>query len=105
MKNLTKKAKTKKAITKIENTTEKKSVKKPKVTKTSLVIKHLIEKKHITSWDAINLYNATRLSAIIFTLRKKNGYNIATQNIAIKDIFGNDCIYAKYLLVSLPKKN
>lgn len=30
---------------------------------------HLMNKKSITSWDAITLYHATRLSAIIFNLR------------------------------------
>jgi hypothetical protein len=98
MKKETKKATTKKATPKTE------AIKKPKLTKKSLIIKHLHEKKHITSWEAITLYKATRLSAIIFTLRKKNGYNIATKDITIKDSLGNDCTYAKYVLVSLPKK-
>jgi hypothetical protein len=44
-------------------------------TKYSQVRKHLIEKGSIDSWTAINLYGATRLSAIIFKLRSK-GYQI-----------------------------
>lgn len=37
---------------------------------------HLLEKGNITSWEAIEQYRATRLSAIIFDLRKK--YDIDT---------------------------
>jgi hypothetical protein len=44
-------------------------------TKYSQVRKHLIEKGSIDSWTAINLYGATRLSAIIFKLRNR-GYQI-----------------------------
>jgi hypothetical protein len=38
---------------------------------------HLMNKKSITSWDAITLYRATRLSAIIFNLRRQ-GMNIVS---------------------------
>ena len=48
-------------------------------TKTSKVLSHLQKYGHITSWDAITLYNATRLSAIIFNL-KKEGYIIKSTN-------------------------
>jgi hypothetical protein len=66
-----------------------------KVTKSELVKKHLLKKKSITSWDAITLYKATRLSAIIFELRKR-GWNITTKSIKME----NDGSYAKYLLIS-----
>jgi hypothetical protein len=46
-----------------------------KNTKFAQVKKHLIEKGTIDSWTAINLYGATRLSAIIFKLRER-GYDI-----------------------------
>jgi hypothetical protein len=69
-----------------------------KVTKHDLVRKHLLKKKSITSWDAITLYKATRLSAIIFTLRK-SGWNISTKPIQMEE--GS---YAKYLLISSPVK-
>lgn len=49
-----------------------------KATKTDKVLKHLQTYKVITSWDAISLYRATRLSSIIFNL-KKRGYNITTE--------------------------
>jgi len=72
-------------------------------TKVSQIKKHLLKKKSITSWDAIILYKATRLSAIIFNLRK-SGYDIATHNIKSKDDNGNNTSYAKYVLISTPNK-
>lgn len=46
-------------------------------TKIKAVKEHLISLGNITSWEAIQSYNATRLSAIIFEL-KKRGMNITT---------------------------
>lgn len=45
---------------------------------TQRVLRHLITKKSITSWEAIKLYRATRLSAIIYNLRKR-GYMIISE--------------------------
>ncbi len=45
--------------------------------KTLYVLNHLKEHGKITSWEAIQLYRATRLSGIIFTL-KQQGYVIET---------------------------
>jgi len=70
-------------------------------TKAKLVTQHLIEKKEITSLDAIKLYAATRLSAIIFNLRQK-GYAITTIPIKIKDKYGNECTFANYKLLKVP---
>jgi hypothetical protein len=42
-------------------------------TKTGNVKKHLQKKGSITSWDAIIKYQATRLSAIIFSLKNRDG--------------------------------
>ncbi len=41
------------------------------MTQTEIVEKHLLEKRVITSWEAIQLYNVTRLSEMIRLLRKK----------------------------------
>jgi hypothetical protein len=38
---------------------------------------HLKRHKHITSWEAINLYRATRLADIVYKL-KNQGFNIET---------------------------
>jgi len=47
-------------------------------TKHQQVKRHLIEKGWIDSWTAIELFGATRLSAIIFNLRKE-GYDIVSE--------------------------
>ena len=71
-----------------------------KLTKTKMVMQHLRGGKTITSLEAINLYSATRLSAIIFCLREK-GHNIVTIPITIRDRFGNSCQYGKYKLLDV----
>ena len=45
-----------------------------KMNKTMAVLKHLEDFGSITSWEAIKEYGATRLSAIIYNLRRK--YNL-----------------------------
>ena len=60
-------------------------------TKTAKVLNHLKNRGSITSWDAIENYHATRLSAIIFNLRKK--YVIHT--VMIDNGYGTR--YAKYI--------
>lgn len=52
---------------------------------------HLLEKGNITSWEAIKQYKATRLSAIIFDLRKK--YDIDTVMVE-----SDDGRYGRYYL-------
>jgi hypothetical protein len=46
-------------------------------TKISMIKSHLYEKGNISSLEAINLYNATRLSDVIFKLKQK-GLDITT---------------------------
>ena len=70
-----------------------------KNSKINLVAKHLISKKKITSWQAIELYHATRLADIIFTL-KAEGWDIVTN--MVKDNSG--VRYAVYRLMSVPRK-
>jgi hypothetical protein len=73
-----------------------------KLTKTKMVSNHLRSGRTITSLDAINLYSATRLSAIIFTLRQK-GLIIATLPTTVIDMFGNSVTYAKYKLLDVDR--
>ena len=73
------------------------------MTKIQQVKVHLVKKKSITSWQAITLYKATRLSAMIFSL-KKIGWLFNTQSISSKDENGNPVTYAKYTLISYSKK-
>ena len=68
------------------------------MTKTEKVKNHLLENKKITSWEAIQLYKATRLSAIIFNLRDR-GMNIETITKIAKDEEGHSYPYAEYVLV------
>jgi hypothetical protein len=51
----------------------------------------------ITSMQAINKFGATRLSAIIFNLRK-NGYAITTKFITEKNRYGNKVSFGVYIL-------
>lgn len=70
---------------------------KKRITKTQKVTEHLQKYGCITSLEAIELYKATRLSAIIFNLRKR-GLNIETINIPFVDIYGAKSTYGKYVL-------
>lgn len=65
--------------------------------KTSEVLKHLQEKGSITSLEAFSLYGATRLSAIIFNL-KKRGYDITSESEKCTDRYGHACTYSRYIL-------
>lgn len=68
-----------------------------RINKTEKVLNHLREYGSITSLEAIELYGATRLSAIIFTLRKR-GLNIDTIDLPFTDRFGMKSHYGKYVL-------
>jgi len=74
-------------------------------TKQSQVMAHLIEHGNITSWTAIELYAATRLSALIFNLRdigeKTNSFEIITEMIDFEDKLGNKSQYANYIFKKL----
>ena len=62
------------------------------MTKTDAVFAHLKKGKTITSWQAFELFRATRLADIVFKLRAK-GYDITTLLIE-----SNGTRYAKYKL-------
>ena len=64
--------------------------------KTQEVLRHLQKKGSITSWESIHLYGATRLSAIIFSLRAK-GYNIVDKWEEDIDRYGNKVRYVRYV--------
>jgi hypothetical protein len=71
-----------------------------KDTKINLVAKHLISKRKITSWEAIERYHATRLADIIYDL-KAEGWDILTE--MVKEPSG--VRYAVYRLMSVPRKS
>ena len=60
------------------------------------VLQYLKENKSITSLEAIKEFGATRLSAIIFNLRKE--HNITTQYETSKNRYGDSVSYARYIL-------
>lgn len=68
-----------------------------KTSKTEKVLEHLKEYGAITSLEAIELYGATRLSAIIYNLRNR-GYKINTIDLPFVDRFGAKSVYGKYVL-------
>lgn len=61
------------------------------------VLDHLQSGKGITSMEAFQKYGATRLSAIIFDLRKL-GYDIETHRCVGKTRYGDTSQYARYLM-------
>lgn len=66
-------------------------------TQTQAVLEHLQKRGSITSWQAFKRYGATRLSDIIFRLRKR-GYTITTVTFEARTRFGNKSRPAKYIL-------
>jgi hypothetical protein len=76
-----------------------KRISKPRLnTKHQLVKKHLLKEGTIDSWTAIELYGATRLSAIIFNLRKE-GYTIISQSNSAYDRNKELCNFTTYKYV------
>ena len=66
-----------------------------RVTQQAKVLEYLKAGNSITNWDAFRLFNATRLSDIIFNLRRK-GYDIAT----LKEKTKEGTVYARYELLT-----
>lgn len=67
------------------------------MTQTQAVLEWLQTNASISSMEAIQNFGATRLSAIIFNLRK-HGYNIETVWCEGRDRFGNQTRFARYYL-------
>ena len=65
--------------------------------KTNAVLEHLKTKGSITSMEAIELYGATRLSAIIYNLRHHYNMTITNEGKTCIDRFGNKCYYDAYI--------
>lgn len=64
--------------------------------KVELVLKHLKRYGSITSWRAIQSYRVTRLSSIIFNLKRK-GYDIRTIMMDSDSEYSSR--YAKYVML------
>lgn len=63
-------------------------------TKAGKILSHLDKMGSITTWEAIKLYRATRLSDVIFRL-KQDGYIIESKKMKSKD----GGTFAKYILI------
>ena len=66
-------------------------------TQKAAVLDYMQDKGVITSWEAIKLFGATRLSAIIYKLRKE-GHQIRTEMRTSQNRVGNTVNYAMYWL-------
>ena len=69
-----------------------------KITLQNRVLQYMKENGSITSWEAIREFGATRLSAIIYNLRYKEGLNIISKNVNDKNRYGDPVSYARYYL-------
>lgn len=69
-----------------------------KTNKTSKVLEHLRKYGKIDSLEAIRLYGATRLSAIIYNLRHNYELNIISKNVPFTDRYGTNADYVEYIL-------
>lgn len=67
-------------------------------TQMSEILAYMQSGHRITSMTAIDMFGATRLSDIIFKLRKA-GYNIKTHDIVGKNRYGGTVVYAEYELI------
>ena len=74
------------------------------MTKTQAVLDWLKTHASISSMEAIQNFGATRLSAIIFNLRKA-GYDIETVTCEGTDRFGHPMRYARYYLRNSPEES
>ena len=74
------------------------------MTKTQAVLDWLKTNASISSMEAIQSFGATRLSVIIFNLRKR-GYNIETVKCEGTDRFGHSIRYARYYLRDSPEES
>lgn len=61
------------------------------------VLRYMKEEGSISSMDAFGEFGATRLSGIIFALRKR-GYNIETEIWEYVNRYGRKIEFAKYIL-------
>jgi len=68
-----------------------------RMNKTKAVLSHLQQFGTITSIEAVEMFGATRLAAIVFELRKR-GYKIRTEDVPFVDRFGSSGVCAKYHL-------
>ena len=65
-------------------------------TQKAMILKHLQQFGSITSWEAIEFYGVTRLSAIIYLLRQE-GHIIISQNEKGRNRYGHPVKFTNYV--------
>lgn len=68
-----------------------------KVSQKELVKNHLLNHGSITSWEAIQKYGITRISAVIFKLREE-GFKIESVPMEDKNRYGEITHFVKYTM-------
>lgn len=71
---------------------------KKEITQDDRVLRHLKENNGITSWEAIKEYGITRLSAVIFRLRR-SGLTIVNETIYARNRYNEPVHFVRYKLV------
>ena len=69
-----------------------------KVTQRERVLRYLKDNNSITSWEAIKEFGATRLSAIIFDL-KKEGHCFDEEWVSTTNRYDEPVTFKKYILI------
>ena len=69
------------------------------MTQEKQILEHLQKHGSITSYEAFELYGATRLSAVIYNLRHNRGLRIITESKAVQTRYGHGTLIAVYKLV------
>lgn len=69
-----------------------------KMSQTEMVLEYLKEHGSITTWESYSKLFITRLSAKIYDLKHKYGYEFDEEWITKKNRYGNTCSFKKYIL-------
>lgn len=67
------------------------------------ILEHIQKHGSITQKEAWELYGASRLSAIIYDLKNKDGYNIQTEMVKGKNRYGESTCYGSYSFIEQDK--
>ena len=63
------------------------------------ILEHIQKHGSITQKEAWDLYGASRLSAIIYDLKNKDGYNIKTEMVKGKNRYGEPTCFGAYSFI------
>lgn len=78
--------------------------KRKEITQEDRVLMFMKDTGSITSWQAIQQFGITRLSAKIFNLRRE-GYEITNKMRFSKNRYGEQIHFVEYVLDDKPKRN